>query len=103
LEYLILQYFHVNFHFLNNDKSYNRDFFTIDTIDDGLSFHCIESVLSSNNLGLVLYTISGKHIHVYRVTWLNQRAKPTQDRSHLKEHIKLHRMAFSEFCGNELW
>jgi hypothetical protein len=40
-----VQYFSVNFHFLNNNKSYNRDFFTIDTIDDGLSFHGIESVL----------------------------------------------------------
>jgi len=45
LEYLILQYFPVKFVFLNNDKSYKRDFFTIDTIDDGLSFHGIESVL----------------------------------------------------------
>ena len=79
LEYLILQYFPVKFVFLNNDKSYKRDFFTIDTIDDGLSFHGIESVLWSNNLGLVLYIIFGKHIHVYRATWLNQCARPAQD------------------------
>ena len=42
---LTLQYFPVKFDFLNNDKSYNRDFFTTYTIDDGLSFHGIESVL----------------------------------------------------------
>ena len=47
LEYLILQYVPVKFYFLNKNKSYNRDFFTVDTIDDGLSFHGIESVLSS--------------------------------------------------------
>ena len=78
-EYLILRHFPVKFYFLNNDKSYNRDFFTIDTIDDGLSFHGIESVLSSNNLGLVLYTISRKDIHVYRATWLNRRARTARD------------------------
>ena len=30
------QYFSVNFNFLKNDKNYNRDFFTINTID-----HCL--------------------------------------------------------------
>ena len=38
-------FFSVNFHFLNSDKSCNRDFFTIDTIDDGLSFYVIGSSL----------------------------------------------------------
>ena len=60
LEYLTLQYFSVNFHFLNNDKSYNSDFFTIDTIDDWLSFRDIETVLSCNIFGLILYAIFRK-------------------------------------------
>ena len=55
-----MQYFSVNFHFLNNDKSYNSDFFTIDTIDDWLSFRHIETVLSSNIFGLILYAIFRK-------------------------------------------
>jgi hypothetical protein len=50
LECLSDKYFSVNFHFLNNDKSCNRDFFTIDTIDGGLSFHGIRSPLSTNIL-----------------------------------------------------
>ncbi len=56
-----MQYFSVNFHFLNNDKSYDKDFFTIDTIDDRLSFYDIESVLSLNVFELVLYTIPRKY------------------------------------------
>ena len=55
-----MQYFSVNFHFLNNDKSYNSDFFTIDTIDDWLSFRHIETVLSSNIFALILYAIFRK-------------------------------------------
>ncbi len=55
-----MQYFSVNFHLLNNDKSYDKDFFTIDTIDDRLSFYDIESVLSLNVFELVLYTIPRK-------------------------------------------
>ena len=60
LEYFAEQYFSVNFHFLNNDKSYNSDFFTIDTIDDWLSFRHIETVLSSNIFALILYAIFRK-------------------------------------------
>ncbi len=56
-----MQYFSVNFHFLNNDKSYDKDFFTIDTIDDRLSFYDIESVLSLNVFELVLYTTPRKY------------------------------------------
>ncbi len=37
LEYFVVQYFSINFHFLNNDKSYNRDYFTTNAMDDGLS------------------------------------------------------------------
>ncbi len=43
-----MQYFSVSFDFLRNDKSYNRDFFTIDNLDDALSFRGIESVSSPN-------------------------------------------------------
>jgi hypothetical protein len=60
LEYLRVQYFSVNFNFLNNNSSYNWDFFIVDTTDDGLSFHSNESVLSFNIFGLVLYAISKK-------------------------------------------
>ena len=98
-----MQYFPVNLYFLDNNKSYNRDFFTINTIDDELSFHGIESVLLSNNLGLALYTISGKHIHVYMASWSDQRARTNRELSHQKEHIKLHRLTFSKICGNEFW
>ncbi len=56
-----MQYFSVNFHFLNNNNSYDKDFFTIDTIDDRLSFYDIESVLSLNVFELVLYTIPRKY------------------------------------------
>jgi hypothetical protein len=73
LGYFVVQYFSVNFHFLNNDKSYKSDFFTIDTIDDGLSFDGIESAFSPNFFWLVSYTIFRKHVHVYRATWSDQR------------------------------
>ena len=55
LECFILQHFLVNFHFLKNGKSFNQDFFTIDTIDDGLSVGGIENVLSSNFFCFVLH------------------------------------------------
>ncbi len=52
-----MQYFPVKFDFLNNDKSYNRDFSTIYTIDDGLSFDGIESMLSWDNVCLIPYAM----------------------------------------------
>ena len=64
LEWKILQYFSVNFHFLMNDKSDNRDFFTIDTIDDGLSFYDIEGFLLADVLWMILYTMSQRtYVH----------------------------------------
>ena len=51
----------VNFYFLDSNKTYNRDFFVIHTIDDGLSFYGIESALSSNIFGLVCNSISRKY------------------------------------------
>jgi hypothetical protein len=57
-------FFSVNFHFLKNDKSYNWDFFTINTIDHGLSFDRIESVLSSDFFCLVL--------HMHRILCIRQ-------------------------------
>ena len=62
-EYFADQYFSVNFHFLNNDKSYKRDFFTIDTINHGLSFDSIESASLLNFDWLVLYTIFRRRLH----------------------------------------
>ena len=102
-EYFAEQYFSINFHFLNNDKSYKRDFFTIYTIDDGLSFHDIKSILSSDIFYLVLYTIFGQSDLVDKASWSNQRTRINRDQSHLKEHIKMHRIASSEFCGIEFW
>ena len=52
-----MQYFPANFHFLNNDKAFNRDFFTIYTIDHGLSFDNNRSALWLGNFCLPLDTI----------------------------------------------
>jgi hypothetical protein len=52
-------YFSINFHFLNNDKSYNRDLFTIHTIDDGLYVDGIKSIVLLDNISSVLHTIWG--------------------------------------------
>jgi hypothetical protein len=51
LRYLVEHYFSVNFHFLKNNKSYSRDFFTIDTIDDALCFRGIGRSLSPQIFG----------------------------------------------------
>jgi hypothetical protein len=66
------QYFPVNFHFLQSDTRYSREFFTIDTFDHGLSFHGIESALSSNIFWLKPYTIFRERDHLYRASWSNQ-------------------------------
>ncbi len=71
------QYFSVNSPVLDNSKSYNRDFFTINTIDDGLSFHAIESSLSTNFFWLVPCAISRRYIHIDRASWSNQHARIT--------------------------
>ena len=63
---VLVQYLLINFHFLNNNKDYKRDFFTTGTIDDGLSFDGIKSYLPSNFSGSMLYTISRRHIHMHR-------------------------------------
>jgi hypothetical protein len=60
LEYLVKHYLSLNSNFLSNDKRYNRDFFTIYTIDDGLSFGGIKSIVLSDNISLVLDTTFGK-------------------------------------------
>lgn len=46
-----MHYFSVNIYFLNNDKRYHKDFFTIDTINDGLSFDSVENISSLSNFG----------------------------------------------------
>ena len=103
LEYLTVQYFSVNFHFLESDKRYNRDFFTIYTIDDGLSFGGIQSILLSDNISLIPCTIFRKGVSVFKANWSNQRCRIFRDQSHLKEQIKMHRIAFSEFCRIEFF
>jgi len=55
--HIVVQYYSVNFHFLNNDKSYSRDFFTIDTIGYGLSCDGIEGAFSLKFFRSTLYTI----------------------------------------------
>ena len=62
-ELFTVQHFSVNFNFLNNSKSYNRDFFTIYTINYGLSFDGIKSVRVLNFDWLVLHTILRKRLH----------------------------------------
>jgi hypothetical protein len=57
LVYFLEPYFSINFHFLNNDKSYNRDLFTIYTIDDGLYVDGIKSIVLLDNISSVLHTI----------------------------------------------
>jgi len=65
LEHLVEQYPSANFHFLNNDKNYNEDFFTIGTIDDGLSFDDIKSYFPKTFSGSMLYTISRRHTYMH--------------------------------------
>ena len=60
--YFCEYYFSVNFHFPENDKRHSRDFFTIYTLDHGLSVDGIKSILSSDNICLVLYTIFRKGV-----------------------------------------
>ena len=102
MEHLIVQYFSVKFHFLNNDKGYNRDFFTTDTTDDGLPFHSIKSILPFDNICLVVYTIFGKSVPNDKASWSHQGDRLTQKLFHLEEHIKLRRIAFSKGCDLEL-
>ncbi len=58
MKYLSDHYFSVKFHSRNNHKSYNTDFFTIDTIDDGLSSRDIESSLSTHTLWVISSGVS---------------------------------------------
>ena len=41
-----IHFLSVNFYFLNNGKRYNRDFFSMNTIDNGLSFDGVRNILS---------------------------------------------------------
>ena len=75
----IEDYLPVNFYFLNNDKSYNRDFFTIYTIDDGLSFGGIKSIVLLDNISLISYTIFRKGVSVDKANWSNQRTRINRD------------------------
>ena len=69
------QYFSVNSPVLDNSKSYNRDFFTIDTIDDGLSFGGIQSILSLDNICIVPYTMFGSGVLKEKASWSDQRPR----------------------------
>ena len=91
----------VNLHFLRNDKRCVRDFFTIDTIEHGLSSDNSKSILSLDNICLVLYTIFGKGVSKENASWSNQRDRISSKQPHLKEHMKMHRMVLSEICGIE--
>ena len=61
MDYFPQQSFLVNLHCLNDDKSYNRDFFTPYTIDYGLSFDGIKSTPPPHLLCLASYTIYRRH------------------------------------------
>jgi hypothetical protein len=47
-------------------------FITINTIDDGVSYHGIGSSLCYNVFGSALYTIFRKHAYVGKASWSNQ-------------------------------
>jgi len=61
---VLVQYFSVNFHFLNNNKSYSRDFFTIDTIGYGLSFDGIEGTFPLKFFRSSVHTIFRKCLYI---------------------------------------
>ena len=75
LEYFESQHFSVDFQFLNNDKSYKSDFFTIDTINDGLSCDGKKSLFSLNFHWSVPYTIFRNHGFLDKASWSDQRAR----------------------------
>jgi len=62
--HVVVQYFSVNFHFLNNAKSYSRDFFTIDTIGYGLSFDDIERTFPLKFFQSPVHTIFRKCLYI---------------------------------------
>jgi hypothetical protein len=43
LKCFVMQYLSVSYHFLNKDKSYRTNLFSIESINDGLPFDSIES------------------------------------------------------------
>ena len=77
--YFLEHYFSINFHFPENDKRYNRDFFTIYTIDDGLHFGGVKSIILSDNISLVSYTIFRKGVFGDNTNWSNQRRRINRD------------------------
>ncbi len=66
-------------YFPNNDKSYKRDFFTINTVNHGLSFRGIKDTLLFTIFGLVVQTISTSEIHVDQTTWSHQHARTARE------------------------
>ncbi len=63
--HVVVEYFSVNFHFLDNDKRYSKDFFTIDTIGYGLSFDDLGGAFSLKFFRSALYTIFRKCLSLY--------------------------------------
>ena len=104
LKTFVNQCFTANFHFLNNDKSQNRDFFTTCTIDDGLSFGAIKSISSSDNFYMVPHTMNvifRHRVKVYGTNQSNQRDRKLRKWSHLKKHLRMHRTTFRKICDFE--
>jgi ABC-type uncharacterized transport system fused permease/ATPase subunit len=66
-EYFSEQSFSVNFHFLKNGKRCNQDFFTMNTIEYGLSFGNVKSILSLNFFSMLLRTMAQEAIA--KVDW----------------------------------
>ena len=84
-----------------NNKRYRRDFFTIDTIDDGLSTDINKSISSLCKGSLAFFVIVRKHPLVYKAKQSDQRTGMNPEQFHRKEHIKMHRIAFSKICRIE--
>ena len=74
-------------------------FFTIDTINDGLSYDGKKSPFSLNFHWSVPYTIFRNHGFLDKASWSDQRARLAREYSHSKEHLKLCRIVFSKVCN----
>ena len=67
----------VNFHFLSNDKSYDRDFFNINTVGEGLPLHANKGTSLLDNCYLVSHVIFGKNAHIDKTSQSDQRNRIT--------------------------
>ena len=64
--HFVMQYFSVNFHFLNNDKSFNKDFFTTDIIDYRLPFDELKLTFHWFFQSAPYIIFQNVYLHVYK-------------------------------------